>query len=112
MRSARSPQRSPTSLVPALPAGLSLDAITGVISGTPTAEAAAADYLVTGTNAAGSTTVTLRLSVAPAVVAPASISYATLAALYVTTEPITPNVAQVTGAPRRRSRSRQPCLPA
>ena len=98
-------------VVPALPVGLSLDAITGVISGTPTAEAAAADYLVTGTNAAGSTTVTLRLSVAPAVVAPASISYATLAALYVTTEPITPNVAQVTGGPAS-SFTIAPALPA
>ena len=86
-------------VAPALPAGLLLDAATGVISGTPTTTAAAADYLITGTNAAGSATVTLRLTVQPALAAPASVSYDTPAALYVTTEPIAPNAAQVTGGP-------------
>jgi hypothetical protein len=44
------------SVDPALPAGLSLDPSTGVISGTPTAETASAVYTVTATNAGGSTT--------------------------------------------------------
>jgi hypothetical protein len=48
---------------PALPAGLSLDPATGVISGTPTALAPAQGYAVTGANGAGSTTVTLSLAV-------------------------------------------------
>jgi hypothetical protein len=48
---------------PALPAGLSLDAKTGVISGTPTAVAASASYAVTGTNSAGSAQATLTISV-------------------------------------------------
>lgn len=98
-------------IAPALPAGLSLDALTGVISGTPTATAAAADYVVTGTNTAGSATVTLRLTVQPALAAPASVSYDTPAALYVTTEPIVPNTAQVTGGPAS-SFTIAPALPA
>ena len=41
---------------PALPAGVSLNTTTGVLSGTPTALAAAAGYTVTATNTGGSTT--------------------------------------------------------
>jgi Putative Ig domain len=41
---------------PALPAGLTLDAATGIISGKPTAAAAQANYKVTAANAGGSTT--------------------------------------------------------
>jgi PKD repeat protein len=48
---------------PALPAGLALDPATGVISGTPEAVAATASYEVTGSNSAGSTSVTLSLTV-------------------------------------------------
>jgi hypothetical protein len=48
---------------PALPAGLSLNPATGVLSGTPTAVAAAAGYEVTGSNSAGSTSVTLTVTV-------------------------------------------------
>ncbi|MEY2667979.1 MAG: hypothetical protein RJA59_617, partial [Pseudomonadota bacterium] len=44
---------------PALPAGLSLDPTTGAITGTPAAETATATYTVTGSNAAGVTTVAL-----------------------------------------------------
>jgi hypothetical protein len=48
---------------PALPAGLSLSASTGVITGTPTARASAASYTVTATNAAGSGTATVSILV-------------------------------------------------
>src|SRR6267142_6447909 len=41
---------------PALPAGLSLNTTSGVVSGTPTAIAAQATYTVMATNATGSTT--------------------------------------------------------
>lgn len=51
------------SVSPALPAGLSLDPKSGVISGTPTTATAAASYTVTATNAAGSITFSLRLTV-------------------------------------------------
>ena len=51
------------SIAPALPAGLSLNTTTGVISGTPSATAASATYTVTATNAGGSTTATLTIVV-------------------------------------------------
>lgn len=47
----------------ALPAGLSFDYTTGIISGTPTALATAADYLVTAYNLAGSSTTTADIAV-------------------------------------------------
>lgn len=84
-------------IAPALPAGLLFDPQTGVISGTPTAVAVDAAYTVTGTNAAGSAVVTLRLAVQAAPVAPASVAYATPRALYATTQAIVPNTALVTG---------------
>jgi Fibronectin type III domain/Putative Ig domain len=51
------------SVLPTLPAGLSLSPLTGVLSGTPTAIAAAATYTVTATNSLGSTTVGLSITV-------------------------------------------------
>jgi hypothetical protein len=52
------------SVSPSLPAGLSLDAATGIVSGTPTAVAAVAVYVVTATNASGSATVNLSIAIA------------------------------------------------
>lgn len=52
------------SVMPALPAGLMLDANTGIISGTATAAAAAANYVITAMNSAGSTTATISISIA------------------------------------------------
>ena len=51
------------SISPALPEGLSLSASSGKITGTPVAESAAASYVVSAQNAAGSTTFTLSLAV-------------------------------------------------
>ena len=51
---------------PALPAGLSIDAADGVLSGTPQDASAAADYTVTGSNAAGTASATLNIEVVPA----------------------------------------------
>jgi hypothetical protein len=51
------------SVNPALPSGLSIDAATGVISGTPSSTAAAATYTVTAANAGGSTIATVNLAV-------------------------------------------------
>jgi hypothetical protein len=51
------------SVSPALPAGLSLDASSGVISGTPNSVSAAANYTVTASNSGGSTTATLSIAV-------------------------------------------------
>jgi hypothetical protein len=61
------------SISPALPAGLSLSAVTGKITGTPVTESAAASYVVTAQNAAGSTTFTL--SIAVLIAAPTALSY-------------------------------------
>ena len=55
------------SVSPALPAGLSLSSLTGVLSGTPTAIAATATYTVTATNSVGSTTAALSITVNAAV---------------------------------------------
>ncbi len=55
------------SVSPALPAGLSLNAVSGAVTGTPTAVAAQRAYTVTATNTGGSTTADLLLAVnAPA----------------------------------------------
>ncbi len=79
--SVQAPTISPTvtgsvttySISPALPDGLSLSASTGKITGTPVAESAAAAYVVTAQNAAGSTTFTLSLAVL--IPAPSALSY-------------------------------------
>jgi hypothetical protein len=68
------------SVNPALPAGLSLNTTSGVISGTPTAAMAQAVYTVTATNAGGSTTFALSLTV-NAAFAIASLSSSTPTAL-------------------------------
>ncbi len=57
-------------VAPALPAGLALSTSSGVISGTPTVLAPAANYVVTATNAGGSTTATVNISVVPAPTTP------------------------------------------
>jgi hypothetical protein len=58
---------------PALPAGLTLDPLTGAISGTPTVVAAAAGYAVIATNAGGSGTTVLTITVKA--IAPSALSY-------------------------------------
>ena len=85
------------SVSPALPAGLTLDAGTGVISGTPTTVAAPAGYTVTATNAGGSTTASLSIRVND--VPPSGLTYATNPGLYTTGVVIPPNPPSVSGGP-------------
>jgi N-acetylneuraminic acid mutarotase len=68
------------SVTPALPAGLTLDATTGVLSGTPTAITAQASYIVTAANSGGSAACTLAITVADA--PPAQLAYGMPQATY------------------------------
>jgi hypothetical protein len=51
------------SVLPALPAGLSLNPVTGAMTGVPTTAAATATYVVTATNSVGSTTASISIAV-------------------------------------------------
>ena len=77
------------SVSPALPAGLTLNNSTGVISGTPTAVTPVASYTVTASGVVGSTST--RISVTVNDRPPSALSYAAGAATYVINTPITPN---------------------
>jgi hypothetical protein len=96
------------SVSPALPSGLSLNTSTGVISGTPMVPAAAANYTVTATNAAGSTTKAVNITV---ILKPSGLSYSDSAGSYTVGTAITPNTPTVTGS-SPLSYSVLPALPA
>jgi putative Ig domain-containing protein/putative pyrroloquinoline-quinone binding quinoprotein len=83
------------SVLPPLPAGLSIDAANGKISGTPTLAASAADYVITATNSTGSTTFTLSVTVV--LLPPRALSYPTprVFALGVPISPLRPAVLGV-----------------
>jgi hypothetical protein len=96
------------SINPALSAGLSLDATSGTLSGTPTTAAATTVYTVTAANSAGSTTTTLNILVnagQPAGVYPSSAYSFTVG---VAPSAIVPSVSTGSGA----NWSVQPFLPA
>jgi hypothetical protein len=78
---------------PRLPAGLTLNGSTGVISGTPTAVAAAASYVVSAVGSDG-TAPNASLSITVNDIAPSSVSYGTAAITYtsgVVARTLTPN---------------------
>src|ERR1019366_8858232 len=68
------------SVSPALPAGLSINLATGVISGTPTTATAAANYTVTASNTCGSSTVPVNITISPA--APSALTYISNTPIY------------------------------
>ena len=98
-------------VLPALPAGLSLNTSTGVISGTPTAAASSAVYTVTASNSAGSATVALTITVNTYVTAPNWLTYSTNPAVYTVGVAITPNTPNSSGG-NVSSYSVSPALPA
>jgi hypothetical protein len=63
------------SVNPALPAGLSLNASSGAITGTPTAVTAQATYTITAANSGGSITATVQIVVSAPLPPPTSLSY-------------------------------------
>ncbi|MHB2008356.1 MAG: tannase/feruloyl esterase family alpha/beta hydrolase [Acidobacteriaceae bacterium] len=77
------------SVSPALPAGLSLSPSTGIISGTPTLVSAESRYTVTASNASGSATSALFITVNDR--PPTSLVYASQTAVYAIHMPIQPN---------------------
>ncbi|MGA3082249.1 MAG: putative Ig domain-containing protein [Terracidiphilus sp.] len=97
------------SVSPALPAGLTLNTGTGVVSGTPTMVAATASYTVTASGVAGSTTTTLSITVNDQ--PPSALSYAAGTAAYTINVPITPNFPTNSGG-TVVSYSVLPALPA
>jgi hypothetical protein len=97
------------SVSPALPAGLTLNPSTGVISGTPTVLAAAASYTVTATNSGGSTQASLTITVNDAL--PAALVYSSNPAVYTKGAAITPNTPSSSGG-TVVSYSISPTLPA
>lgn len=84
-------------VAPALPAGLAIDAGTGVISGVPTALTADATYTVTASNAVGQDTVDLLIEIVDTVPAPAGLAYPDATPTYALGLPITPQTPSVTG---------------
>jgi hypothetical protein len=76
-------------VTPSLPAGLILNASTGVMSGTPTTVAAKETYTVTAFGSSGTAAVTVTITVNDQ--APSALTYAAGIATYTVAVPITPN---------------------
>ena len=97
------------SVSPALPAGLILDAETGVISGIAEEVSAAGNYEITATNASGTTTFSLLVRVDPQ--APCDLNYSTVVVVTEVDEILEPLIPSV-GCGAVANFSIEPPLPA
>ena len=79
------------SITPDLPAGLTLDGITGTISGTPTAVTLSTAYTVTASNASGSSSASINITVNPGAICAQMVAVPSQDKNYVAT--YTPRVA-------------------
>ena len=98
------------SVSPALPAGLTLNATNGAISGTLTAASSQATYTVTASNSAGSTTTAVQITVNAAVVPPSGLTYPQTTITAIAGQAITADTPTVTGT--ASSFAASPTLPA
>lgn len=98
-------------VAPALPAGLTLDAASGVIAGTPAGASAATVYIVTADNTAGSATARVQIEVRNTGAAPTGLTYREPAVIYAIGTAITANTATSAGGPISTYRI-VPALPA
>jgi hypothetical protein len=85
------------SVEPSLPAGLVLDAVSGVIGGTPVEAAPAVIHTVTGSNAHGAATAYLQIEVTAAVTAPTLLRYKENPVSYPVNADINPNLPYTEG---------------
>lgn len=99
------------SISPSLPSGLSIDHVTGVISGTPTTVNSGATYVVTATNGGGSGPANITITVNPAPILVPVINYVNNDVTYFYKTTITPNSPTNTGA-AATSWSITPSLPS
>lgn len=97
-------------VAPALPAGLTVDRQTGVISGTPVQATPQASYIVTGSNGAGSTEAQISIEVRAQQIGPSNLQYTNPTPVYPVGQPIVPNLPQSSGGPAT-SFSISPTLP-
>jgi hypothetical protein len=98
------------SVEPALPVGLVLDAVSGVISGTPVEAAPAVIHTVTGSNAHGAATAYLQIEVTAAIAAPTLLRYKENPVSYPVNVDINPNLPYTEGGAVTQFRS-SPALP-
>ena len=96
-------------VTPALPPGLVMDPLTGVISGTSTMIGAASAYIVTASNALGAATA--ELSIAINDIPPKTLGYSSPSSVFTKGNAATPNTPVVTGG-KASSYSVIPALPA
>jgi hypothetical protein len=95
---------------PPLPTGLSVNAVTGVIEGTPTELSMATDYVVSATNSTGSSIVSLHIAVIDE--APTSLVYDSATMLLRLHENMTVRTPTLVGGGQGVSFSVTPMLPA